>query len=87
MALEYVGVTRSSWSHPTLQAAFTTELIHRRKRLPVRLRDYLSVGLGVRLAADYGRGGVSLKVAHRMVRRATEFLQAVEEVISHGPTP
>ena len=84
VALAHIGVTRPAWSHPALQAVFTTELIHRRKLLPAKLRDYLSSGLAVRQAADYGRAGVSLKVAQRMVRRAGEFLRAVEEVLSHG---
>lgn len=58
MALEIAGVTRSEWSHPGLQAAFTAELIHRRKIYPAPFRDYLSSGLAVRQAADYGRSGV-----------------------------
>ena len=86
VALAHVGVTRPSWSHPALQAAFTTELIHRRKALPAALRDYLSAGLAIRQAADYGHVGISLKVAHRAVRRAGEFLQAIEQLVSHGTT-
>ncbi len=78
VALAGVGVSRPTWSHPALQAALTTELIHRRKVLPAQLRDYLSSGLAVRHAADYGRTGVSRKVAERIVRRAAEFVRAVE---------
>lgn len=63
-----------------MQAALTTELIHRRKLLPAQVRDYLSAGLAVRHAADYGRTGISLKVAQRIVRRADEFVRAVEEL-------
>lgn len=80
MALAGVGVSRPTWSHPALQAALTTELIHRRKLLPAQVRDYLSAGLAVRHAADYGRTGISLKVAQRIVRRADEFVRAVEEL-------
>lgn len=87
VALASVGVTRQAWSHPALQAAFTTELIHRRKLLATRLRDYLSSGLALRQAADYGRDGVSLKVAQRMVRRAHEFVTAIEEGTNRGKTP
>ena len=86
VALESSGVTRTGWSHPGLQAAFTTELIHRRKIYPAPFRDYLSSGLGVRQAADYGRSGVSRKVAQRLTRRATTFVSAVEEVTRHGST-
>jgi uncharacterized protein (UPF0332 family) len=81
-----LGVTRSNWSHPALQAAFTTELIHRRKALPATLRDYLSAGLAIRQAADYSHAGISLKVAHRAVRRAEEFLRAIEELVSRETT-
>ena len=86
VALEAAGVARAQWSHPALQAAFTTELIHRRKAFPAVFRDHLSVGLGVRQAADYGRAGVSRRVAQRMVRRATAFVSTVQEGARRGPT-
>jgi uncharacterized protein (UPF0332 family) len=81
VALEAAGFRRSSWSHPGLQAMFTTELIHRRKRYPAIFRDYLASALVVRQAADYGRTGVSQKIAQRMVRRASQFVAAVEETM------
>jgi uncharacterized protein (UPF0332 family) len=80
VALETAGFTRTAWSHPGLQATFTTELIHRRKLYPATFRDYLSSGIVVRQAADYGRAGVSQKIARRIVRRAALFVAAVEEV-------
>lgn len=80
-ALEQAGFRRSSWSHSGLPAAFTTELMHRRKRYPAVLRDYLSSGLEVRQVADYGRSGVSQKITQRLVWRARTFVAAVEEVI------
>ena len=86
VALEVSGVTRTEWSHPGLQAAFTTELIHRRKVYPAPFRDYLSSGLAVRQAADYGRTGVSIKVAQRLTRRAVTFVSAVEEATRRGST-
>ena len=85
VALDRVGVSRSTWSHPALQAALATELIHRRKLLSAQLRDYLSSGLAVRHAADYGPAGIGLKVAQRIVRRAGEFVTAVEE-LHNGPS-
>ena len=57
-ALASSGLARGEWSHAGLQAAFTTELVHRRKAFPAVFRDYLSVALGARHAADYGRAGV-----------------------------
>ena len=83
VALDRVGISRSTWSHPALQAALTTELIHRRKLLSAQFRDYLSAGLAVRHAADYGRTGIGVKVAQRIVRRAIEFVTAVE-ALHHG---
>lgn len=56
-----------------------------RPAYPAALRDHLSIGLGVRQAADYGRVGVSQKVAHRMVRRAIAFVSIVQEGTRHGP--
>jgi hypothetical protein len=47
------------------------------------LRDYLSSGLEVGQVADYGRSGVSQKIAQRLVHRAQTFVAAVEEAI-HG---
>ena len=41
---------------------------------------------GVRQAADYGRSGVSRKVAPRLGRRAATFLSAVEEATHRGST-
>lgn len=84
VALARAGFARTTWSHPALQAAFATELIHRRKEYPLVFRDYLSAGLAVRLAADYGRSGVSRKVAERQVRRARSFVEAVEKGEGHG---
>lgn len=82
VALEREGITRPTWSHPSLQATFTTELIQRRKRYPATFRDYLSAALVVRQAADYGRAGVSQKFAQRPVHRATRFVTAVTEASS-----
>ena len=84
VALEAAGFMRSEWSHRGVQAAFTTELVQRRKLYPAALRDYLSVGLEIRQAADYGRGGASGKMAGRAVRRAASFVARVKEVTHHG---
>ena len=86
VALERSGFVRAMWSHPGLQATFATELIHRRKRYPGAFRDYLSSGLAVRQAADYGRAGVSHKVAGRLVRRAGSLVSAIQEDPRDGAT-
>jgi hypothetical protein len=82
VALETEGIHRPTWSHPSVQAMFTTELIHRRKRYAAPFRDYLAAALVVRQAADYGRAGVSHRIAQRQVRRAALFVTAVQEVLN-----
>ena len=83
-ALEAAGFSRPQWSHPALQAALATELIHRRKLYPAVFRDYLSAALRTRHVADYGDTGVTHKVAGRAVRRATTFVAAVEREVSRA---
>ena len=83
-ALEAEGLVRLEWSHKSLHAIFNQELIQRRKLYPRALRDYLTLALVVRQAADYEESGVSAKVAQRQVHRAAVFVQRVEEVIGRG---
>jgi uncharacterized protein (UPF0332 family) len=85
VALDAAGVGRAQWSHPALQATFTTELIYRRRLYSRPLRDHLSIGLGVRHTADYEADGVSSTVVNRMVRRAATFVSAVQEGTGRDP--
>lgn len=85
VALENAGVARAQWSHAALQATFARELIHRRKTYPATFRDHLPEGLIVREAADYGEAGVSRRVAHRIVRRATVFVSRIQEGTRNEP--
>lgn len=84
VALKATGAARVEWSHAALQAAFTTELIRRRKAYPASLRDHLSVALGVRREADYGSEGVSRTMARRIVRQASVFVATVQEGTRRG---
>lgn len=84
VAMIVIGSPQSEWSHHGLQAAFVTELIHRRKTYPSVFRDYLSSGLIIRQSADYGQAGVSRKIAQRLVYRAASFVAAVEEKAHDG---
>jgi hypothetical protein len=86
VALEHDGLRQEKWSHHGLQAAFTTELIQRRKIYPASMRDHLVSGLNIRQAADYRDAGVSQKTAQRLLQKAAAFVSAVEEVTSHGTT-
>jgi uncharacterized protein (UPF0332 family) len=88
VALKAVGAAPGSEkSHYRLQAAFVTELIHRRKIYPPIFSEYLSSGLIVRQSADYGQAGVSRKISQRLVHRAASFVTAVEEKVRHESTP
>lgn len=84
VALEVAGVPRRQWSHASVQAAFTSELIHRRKIYPTALRRDLPDGFGARQAANYEDLGVSRTIAHRIVRRAAVFVATVQEATQHG---
>ncbi len=74
VALERVGVRRSEWSHPALQASFVTELIRSRKRYSAFLGPQFNRTLQLRLDADYRLKGVSQKQATQAVRWAQEFV-------------
>ncbi len=84
VALAEVGIQRSEWSHPALQASFVTELIRRRKRYPAVLGQHFNRALQLRLDADYRLKGVSLNQAKQAVRWAEEFLAAITQEVSHG---
>ena len=62
-ALARVGIRRSEWSHPALQASFVNDLIRRRKRYSALLGPYFHRTLQLRLDADYRLKGVSQKQA------------------------
>src|SRR5262245_5544875 len=84
VVLAQAGLARTTWSHSSLQAAFVTELIQRRKIYPAVFRSALASGLEARQEADYGHAGVSQKMAQRLVQRATAFIDTVEEVVYRG---
>jgi len=84
VALANVGVKRSEWSHPALQASFVNELIRRRKRYPALLGQHFNRALQLRLDADYRLKGVSQKQATQTVRWAQEFVAVITEEVSHG---
>ena len=83
-ALELAGIARRQWSHATVQAAFTSQLIHRRKIYPATLRSDLPTGFSVRRTADYEDAGVSRPLAHRIVRRAAVFVSTIQGGTRHG---
>jgi uncharacterized protein (UPF0332 family) len=82
--LEALGIMRPEWSHRSLHSIFNQQLIHQRKVFPRVFRDYLTSALTVRQAADYGEGGISVKIAQRLVRRASAFVNVTTEVLIDG---
>ena len=68
VALAHVGIRRSEWSHPAVQASFVQELIRRRKRYPALLGQHFNRALQLRLDADYRLKGVTQRQAAQAVR-------------------
>ena len=83
-ALAHVGVRRSEWSHPALQASCVNELIRRRKRYTALLGPRFNRVLQLRLDADYRLKGVSQKQATQAVGWAQEFVAAITEETTNG---
>lgn len=85
-ALEKEGVKPSSsrfaFSHGFIQAHFVGELIGKKKRYPATLRDTLARALMLRQLADYEPELVSQTLAERALRRAEQFVTAVQEGIN-----
>ena len=83
-ALANVGLSRSEWSHPALQASFVNELTRRRKIYPAVFGQHFNRALQLRLDADYRLKGASKRQATQAVLWAQEFVAAIIEEVSHG---
>ncbi|MHB8619032.1 MAG: HEPN domain-containing protein [Chloroflexota bacterium] len=70
---------RPQWGHDFVQAQFIGELINRRKRYSPQLRETLVRNLEVREAGDYRANQVSETQAFRALRRAGDFVRAIEQ--------
>jgi uncharacterized protein (UPF0332 family) len=66
------------WGHAFVQAQFAGQLVTRRKAYPSALRDTLPRLEELRERADYGLAHVSQPQAARALRRAQEFVEAIE---------
>jgi uncharacterized protein (UPF0332 family) len=82
-ALEKAGIKpdtpRFAFGHGFIQAHFVGELIGKKKRYPSHLRDSLARSLMLRQMADYEPELVSQTLAERALRRAEQFVAAVQE--------
>ena len=83
-ALEDEGFGRPHWNHGTLKRVFDRELIGRRGRFSVEHSDILSNCYYQRVIADYKGEHIAEEIAERLIPQVLSFIEAVEEVISHG---
>jgi uncharacterized protein (UPF0332 family) len=80
-ALASAGIDRPWSSHGGLHAAFSTELVRRRKLYPLALVHNLTEAMELRHTADYSDIQIPERRATRIVRAATEFVNRIKEVI------
>jgi len=73
-ALTTIGIETDAISHPATQSKFNTELIHRRKIYPSRLKSYLIALQNIRNRADYKVEFLSKTLASRQLKKAKEFV-------------
>ena len=66
------------WGHAFVQSQFAGQLVTRRKSYPSSLRDTLPRLEELRERADYRTAHVSQAQALRALRRAQEFIDAIE---------
>lgn len=84
-ALERFGIKprrEGEYKHFWVQAAVAGELIRKRKILPGKLASSLPDALKLREQADYGTLNIGKKRAERALRKTTEFIKCLEEVLT-----
>ena len=85
-ALEKDGIKptepRLAFGHGFIQAHFVGGLIGKKKQYPPELRDTLSRLLMLRQMADYETELISQTLAARALRRAEQFVAAVQEGVN-----
>jgi len=72
------GIKSEKNSHSWVQANFSGEFIRKRKLYPGRLKSSLPDLQTVRNRADYKAESLSRKAASRQLKKAEEFVKAVE---------
>lgn len=71
----------NEWAHDQVQAQLNTQCIRRRKLLEAKHGPTLLYLLNHRRSADYLPRGVSQKKADGALKRATEFLEAIQSLL------
>lgn len=74
-------------AHDWLQANFSGQLIRHRKVFPAKFRSYLYEAYLVRSTADYRMASVSKDTASRELKKAKEFVNAINSEVSHATQP
>jgi uncharacterized protein (UPF0332 family) len=75
---EGIRASGNQWGHDFVQARFNGELINRRKRYGVNLRQTLAENQELRDEADYGTESVTRIEVSRAFGKAQRFVDAVE---------
>jgi len=78
--LAFVGVRRVRWKHDELRQVFGLECIKKRRLCPPELGEWIKELYFLRSDAVYGTESMTEKKAERALRKATAFVQKVEEV-------
>lgn len=81
-ALADKGLTSSTNDHKWVQAAFSGELIKRRKIYPAKLKAYLMEMQTIRNQADYTDESVSKRLAHQQLSKAKEMFTLIEKELN-----
>jgi len=76
------GITNDRYEHSWVHGNFNTEMIHRRKFFPSRLKSYLSDLQAVRNRADYKAESLSRNVVSRQLAKAKEFIEIIGKGVS-----
>lgn len=83
-ALANVGITRPWWSHGSLHATLSGELVRRRKLYPFSFVRAITEALELRHTADYSDHWVPARRVKKAVNAATEILKRVKEVTGNA---
>jgi len=83
-ALAHAGIGRPWWSHGSLHATFSRELVRRRKLYPFSFVHAITEALELRHTADYSDYWVPARRARKAVDAATEILRRVKEVTGNA---
>jgi len=83
-ALAHAGIDRPWWSHGSLHATFSGELVRHRKLYPFSFVRAITEALELRHTADYSDHWVPARRARKAVNAATEILRRVKEVTGNA---